>query len=286
VKFQSREFIRSPFSGTLAAADVNGDRQLDFLAASMNELFGLSHNASLVTNYPFTQDSTYPVTELAGNWIIGYDVYFQYRSSPVVADVDGDGESDVVIGSPRYGLAGFNGRTGEPLRFFPLMATASISSVPLAVDLDNDGDMELAAGSDSGVFYVWDMPGPASGIKWPCAYHDPCHTGLLADSEIPVWQPGSITKLVDNLYVYPNPAADQAVIRYWLGPGQSAVRLRILDMSGEPVGAEFDGQAVPGMNNESTVELAKVPPGAYIVRLAVTSAGETEVKFTKLAVVR
>jgi len=285
IKHQSRELIRSPFTGTLAAADVNGDRQLDFLAASVNELFALNRNATLATNYPFTQESTYTTTELAGNWIISFDVLFQYVSSPVVADVDNDGTSDVVIGSPQYGLLGFNGRTGEPLDFFPLMATAGISAVPLAVDLDGDGDIELAAGSDSGMFYVWDMPGPASGIKWPCAYHDPCHTGLVPDSEVPVWQPGD-TKLVDKLYVYPNPAADQAMVRYRLGPGQSAVRLRLLDMVGEPVGDEMDGQAVPGMENETIVKLADTPPGAYVVRLAVTNSGKIEVKFTKLAVVR
>ncbi len=288
VRFQSREFIRSPFTGTLAAADVNADDQIDFLAASMNELLALNRNATLVTDYPFTHESTYTTTELAGNWIITFDVLFQYVSSPVVADVDNDinGTFDVVIGSPQYGLLGFNGRTGEPLEFFPLMATAGISAVPLVVDLDRDGDIELAAGSDSGVFYVWDMPGPASGIKWPCAYHDPCHTGLVPDSEVPVWQPGSSAKLVDKLYVYPNPAADQAMVRYKLGPGQSAVKLRLLDMVGEPVGEEMEGQAVPGIDNETIVKLAKVSPGTYIVRVAVTNSGKTEVKFTKLAVVR
>jgi M6 family metalloprotease-like protein len=286
VKHQSREFIRSPFTGTLAAADVNADEQIDFLAVSMNELFALNRNATLVTNYPFRQESTYTTTELAGNWIITFDVLFQYASSPVVADVDNDGTSDVIIGSPQYGLLGFNGRTGEPLDYFPLMATAGVSAVPLAVDLDGDGDIELAAGSDSGVFYVWDMPGPASGIKWPCAYHDPCHTGLVPDSEVPVWQPGSSTKLVEKFYVYPNPAADQAMVRYRLGPGQSEVKLRLLDMVGEPVGEEVVGQAVPGVDNETIVKLAKVPPGTYIVRLAVTNSGKTEVKFTKLAVVR
>ncbi len=286
VKYQSGEFIRSPFTGVLAAADVNADEQIDFLAASINELFALNRNATLVTNYPFTQESTYTTTELAGNWIITFDVLFQYASSPVVADVDGDGAADVVIGSPQYGLLGFDGRTGEPLEFFPLMATAGISAVPLAADLDRDGDIELAAGSDSGVFYVWDMPGPASGIKWPCAYHDPCHTGLVPDSEVPVWQPGSSTKLVDKLYVYPNPAADEAKVRYRLGPGQSVVQIRLLDMVGEPVGGALDGQAVPGMDNETVVRLAEVPPGTYIVRLAVTNSGKTEVKFTKLAVVR
>ncbi len=285
VKFQSREFIRSPFTGTLAAADMDGDEYVDVLAASMNDLFALGRNAALVTNYPFTQDSTYSTTELAGNWIITFDTYFQYLSSPVVADVDSDGVPDVVIGSPQYGLLGFNGRTGEPLRFFPLMVTAGISAVPLVVDLDGDGKVELAAGSDSGTFYVWKMPGPASGIKWPCAYHDACHTGLILDSELPPWQPHAHTGLVDRLYVYPNPAASSVSIRYHLGDADQ-VKLRLLDMTGEPVGAEFDGQAVKDADNETAVNLAKTPPGIYIVRLEAKHLDQREVKFTKLAVVR
>ncbi|MCX6844044.1 MAG: T9SS type A sorting domain-containing protein [candidate division WOR-3 bacterium] len=286
VEFQSREFIRSPFTGTPAVADMDGDEYVDVLAASMNDLFALGRNATLVTNYPFTQDSTYSTTELAGNWIITFDVYFQYLSSPVVADVDGDGVSDVVIGSPQYGLLGFNGRTGAPLQFFPLMATAGISAVPLAVDLDGDGKVELAAGSDSGTFYVWKMPGPASGIKWPCAYHDPCHTGLVLDSELPPWQPlVHPDSLVARLYVYPNPAGASVSIRYRVNDADQ-VKLRLLDMAGEPVVVEFDGQAVKEADNETVVNLEKIPPGIYIVRLEAKRLDQREVKFTKLAVVR
>ena len=286
VKFQSREFIRSPFTGTLAAADMDGDLYPDVLVASMNDLFAVGRNGALVTNYPFTQDSTYTTTELAGNWIITTTVNFQYASSPVVADVDGDGVPDVVIGSPQYGLLGFNGRTGKPLEFFPLMATAGISAVPLAVDLDGDGKVELAAGTDSGTFYVWKMPGPASGIKWPCAYHDACHTGLILDSELPPWLPRAHTdSLVSKLYVYPNPAGASVSIRYHVSDADQ-VRLRLLDMTGEPVGTEFYGQAVKDADNETTIDLAKIPPGAYIVRLEAKGPGLRQVKFTKLAVVR
>jgi M6 family metalloprotease-like protein len=285
VKFQSREFIRNPFIGTLSAADMDGDLYPDVLAASMNDLFALGRNATLVTNYPFAQDSTFTTTELAGNWIITVDVFFQYASSPVVADVDGDGVSDVVIGSPHYGLLGVNGKTGDPLQFFPLMADAGISAVPLAVDLDGDGKVELAAGSDSGTFYVWKMPGPASGIKWPCAYHDACHTGLIPDSELPPWQPRTHTGLVDKPYVYPNPAGSSVNVRYHLNDADQ-VKLRLLDMTGEPVGAEFDGQAVKDADNETTVDLKKIPPGTYIVRLEAKRVDKREVKFAKLAVVR
>jgi hypothetical protein len=165
------------------------------------------------------------------------------------------------------------------------MATAGISAVPLVVDLDGDGRIELAAGSDSGTFYVWKMPGPAGSIKWPCAYHDACHTGLILDSELPPRQPHTHTGLVDKLYVYPNPAGSSVSIRYHLNDADQ-VRFRLLDMTGEPVGAEFDGQAVKDADNETMVDLNKTPPGTYIVRLEAKRLDQREVKFTKLAVVR
>jgi M6 family metalloprotease-like protein len=290
VKYQSREFIRSPFTGTLAAADVNGDAQIDFLAAAVNDLFALNRNATPVSNYPFTQESTFTTTELAyspsGGWIISFDVLFQYQSSPVVADINGDDTADVVIGSPQYGLLGFNGRTGRPLDLFPLMATAGISAVPLVADIDGDGKVELAAGSDSGTFYVWKMPGEPSGIKWPCAYHDACHTGLIPDSELPPWQPTTHTdSLVAGLYVYPNPAAATVSIRYHVNAAD-LVRIRLLDMAGEPVGDEFAGTAIKDVDNETTIDLAGIAPGTYIVRLEAKGLGLRQVRFTKLAIVR
>ncbi len=296
IEHQSKEIVRQPFYGTPGAADMNGDGYPDIVLASMNDLFAWNHNTTLVTNYPFKQDSTYETSEIAGNWIIFYDTYFRYVSSPIAADLDGDGIVDLAIGSPRYGLLGFSGVTGEPLQFFPLMTTAGISTVPLAIDLDKDGDIELAVGSDSGVFYVWDLPGPASGIKWGCAYHDPCHTGLLPDSELPVIpDPGD--EIVSSFFVYPNPAgelrsidsryANIAIIRYRLGPGESKVEVKLVDMAGEPVEAEIEEKPeIPNAVNEKTIRLKDVDPGLYVVRLEVANQGRTEVKFTKLAVVK
>lgn len=285
VRYRSQEIIRQPFYGIAGAADMNADGYPDILLASMNDLFAFNHNATLVADYPFKQDSTYETSELAGNWIIYYDVYFQYLSSPIATDVDGDGITDLVIGSPRYGLLGFDGVTGEPLRFFPLMTTAGISAVPLAVDLDRDGDVELAVGADNGVFYVWDMPGSAKGIGWACAGHDPCHTGLLPDSELPI-MPAPGNELVGSYFVYPNPAGKRVNARYHLGPGESSIRLLLLDMAGEPVGDEITGEAVPVADNETILDLTDIPSGLYVLRLSVENAGKTEVRFAKLAIVR
>jgi len=288
VTFQSQELVQHPFPGTVAVADVNRDGYLDVLAAARHKLFGFNRNGTLVTNYPFKHESTYTKTELAGNWIITYDAPFEYRSSPVVADVNNDHQPDLLIGAPVYGLLGYDGLTGKALSFFPLMATAPVSAVPLACDIDKDGLLELAAGSDNGVFYVWKLPGSSAAAPWPCAYHDACHTGLVPLSELPPCppEPAPASGLVDRFFLYPNPAGEQVNVRYWLGPGITAVKLLVLDMSGEPVTAEFSGKALPQADNETTLDLTDLAPGLYVVRLHVEAGSTKEVRFAKLAVIR
>ncbi len=285
IKHRSREIIRQPFLGSLAAADITGDGRLDICVASRNDLFAFNPNGTLVTNYPFKQDSLYRIQELAGNWIIYYDVPFLYLSSPLCTDLNGDGRVDLVIGSPHYGLLGFDGATGRSLPYFPLMTTAAINAPPLAVDLDGDGDLELAAGSENGILYVWDIPAASSGIKWGCVHHDPANTGLIPDAELPdVSQPDSAA--VSYFYMYPNPAGKEVVARYGLGPYESRVKIQLLDMAGLPSGPVLSGSALPGMDNETVIDLRKYSPGLYVVRLEVESRNRTVVKFAKLAITR
>ncbi|MEO0070500.1 MAG: FG-GAP-like repeat-containing protein [candidate division WOR-3 bacterium] len=283
VVFESRELIEHPFQGTVSVSDMNNDGYLDILLASRHKIFAFNRNALLVTNYPFLHESTFVKKELAGNWIITYDVPFEYRSSPIPVDLNGDGVRDIVIGSPQYGVLGFDGTNGTMLSYFPLMATASVSATPLVADIDQDGISEIAVGSDQGVFYVWKMPGATVSPDWSCAYHDPCHTGLL-----PYIPPmvSSSPKLIDSFYLYPNPAGDNVNVRYYLGEGNNKVWLMLLDMSGKPLVKEFQGQAVSLADNETSLDLKKIPPGVYIIRLRVENGTKKEIRFAKLAIVR
>jgi hypothetical protein len=251
----------------------------------MNRLFAFNWNGSLVSNYPFEQESTFVTTELAGNWIISFDTYFQYASSPVLADIDNDGTLEAIIGSPQYGVLGFDSRTGASEDWSPLLTTSAVSAVPLVADIDGNGTLELAVGSDSGLFYVWDMSGRASDVPWGCIYHDGCHSGLVGDAELPPLAPPP-DSAVTSFYVYPNPAAEQAWVRYRLGPVSGTVRVLILDMAGEPVATEVEGPSVPATDNELLLDARRLASGMYVVRLCVERDGARAVRFTKLAVVR
>ncbi len=153
------------------------------------------------------------------------------------------------------------------------------------MDIDRDGNLEIAVGDDSGVFYVWQIPGSNSSVRWPCIHYDPCHTGLVPIAKLPELPPPT-EELVGKFFVYPNPAANSTNIRYYLGAGVIRATLIVLDMSGQPVTKETEITPLPFADNETTLNLETVPPGLYIVRLKVEGPERKETRFTKLAVVR
>lgn len=285
VLFQSRELIDPPFTGQVAVGDVNNDGYLDLVLASRHKIYAFNYNGTLVTNYPFVHESTYTVQELVGDWIITYEVPFVYTSSPVLADLNNDGVLDVIIGSPQSGLLGFDGRTGKLLKFFPLMAMAPVSAIPLVADIEKDGVVEIVAGSDNGVFYIYKIPGSSPEPFWSCANYDPTHTGFVPASQLAA-PPEVPENPVQSFFVYPNPAGEKTNIRYRLRGSYTKVWLMILDMSGNPVVEEFEGQAVPLLDNESTVDLKNIPPGLYVVLLRLENGDKNLMRFTKLAIVR
>ncbi|HET9730495.1 MAG TPA: VCBS repeat-containing protein [Acidimicrobiia bacterium] len=75
-------------------------------------------------------------------------------SSPVVADVNGDGINDIVIGAQDGYLRVLNGATGANISGWPQKAivsggAAAIDSTPAVGDLDGDGKPEIAVGIGS-----------------------------------------------------------------------------------------------------------------------------------------
>ena len=75
------------------------------------------------------------------------------KSSPVVADIDGNMISEIFYGSDNGLLYGFM-VAGIEMPGFPFSAGDDIRSSPAVADVDNDGNNEIIFGSNDGILYI------------------------------------------------------------------------------------------------------------------------------------
>jgi len=126
-----------------------------------------------------------------GNFLPGFPVFYnttgQYtESSPIVADFDGDGLQDILVGDESHYIRAFSA-AGVPIAGFPLYTDDSMRGVPQAADVDGDGKLDLvAAGWDKSV-YIWDFNAtwnPATA-QWP-RFHANLHNNGRIGFVVPV----------------------------------------------------------------------------------------------------
>jgi len=87
-------------------------------------------------------------------------------SSPAVADLDGDGQLDVVVGTGRNWpepsgrwVDAFTARTGKNLPGWPVAVDGRVVASPAIGDLDGDGRLDVSVAADHGLVYAFDAQG-------------------------------------------------------------------------------------------------------------------------------
>ena len=267
------------------AAAVSVARQLDafstlYLIPGENHLKIFNYNFTLVQNFPvkiFNPDQ--PVT-LSIPVLVGP---FPTQSQ--------DTDLGVIVVDPSGGISGFD-MQGNQLPDFPLAVGDRISVSPAILDIDGDGDTELACVSENGSVYVWDFSPAFTGDSYQYwlqananemnqSRHAPNTTGN------PPGAGGSTAQLLpeSKVYNWPNPNLDNyTFIRYHLT--QSAtVRIKIYDLAGDLV-KELNGPGYPATANEVRWDLTEVQSGGYLARVEASGQGKTETRFIKIAVVK
>ncbi len=148
-----------PLSSRPVLGDLDADGDLDMLFGTLTGGFGFVENSGTATNPVLTSEPQ----QLPGFSDTGTE------SSPTLADLDGDGDLDMVAGD-HTGRLYFFENTGEPAApsfAEPVTNPFGLSDVgtdskPAFADLDGDGDLDALVGNAEGVLRYFENTGSAT----------------------------------------------------------------------------------------------------------------------------
>jgi hypothetical protein len=245
---QTYSLRATPIQPSPALADLDFDGYLEIVVA--NNDANVSQSGVRVYNHQGVLRPGWP--QAVGG--------FASESSPIVADLSGDGIPDILFGNEGGLLYGWD-RDGNHLAGFPLTVGDFIRSTPTADDVDGDGGIDLVlAGWDRNV-YIWDSPVPyvKAAAQWPTLKHDAQRSGLYgyqpptptdAGEEPATQRVPARAFLAQNV---PNPFNPVTSIAYGVPAGAPGarvdVRIDIFDAAGYRVRQLVRGQQVPGNHN-------------------------------------
>jgi hypothetical protein len=170
---------------TPAFADLDGDGDMDLISGDQYGNFFYFENTGSSSSPAFAVVEANPFG-LSGT---GYAY-----SAPALADLDGDGDMDLLSGGREGNFFYFENRPLAPLAFtfaeastnpFGLSGTGYYRSTPSFSDLDGDGDMDLISGDQYGNFFYFENTGSSSSPAFAEASTNPfglSRTGYSYDS--------------------------------------------------------------------------------------------------------
>ena len=144
--------------------DLDGDGDLDLVEGHRNGVC-IFQNTGSMTSPIWTRNSTWE-TSLAG---LTTNRFY----TPALADFDGDGKVDIMLGSLSTTIAGYqnNGTAASPswtaISSWNITGlAASVRYAPAVADLDGDGDYDLMIGNSAGDVLGYKNNGTSAAPVW------------------------------------------------------------------------------------------------------------------------
>jgi len=241
------------------------------------------NNRVLVYNYNFTLRTDFPMA------LFNPEQPVKMSFSPLTALLPGESEvTDGIIVSDPSGLIGGFDFDGNVLPDFPIAVGDSMDAHPAFLDIDGDGNGELAVITRSGVLLVYDFTSGhtiGSPNYWTQQFGNAGNQNYLSAS-VELGDEVADGVLPENsVYNWPNPNIDSyTFIRYRLNDAVD-VSIRIFDLAGDLV-TELEGTGNPNTDNEVRWDLSNVQSGVYLARVEAQSGSGNEVRTIKIAVVK
>jgi len=193
--------LQSP--SELVLSDLDGDNQPEVLARTRDgRLHAWQGDGMPVTGWPPNSPET--------------NINAEESTSPVVADLNGNGGADVVAdsgsavinGHVRYDVEAFQA-SGVPVAGWPRFVPNDANSTPAIADVDQDGDTDVLVGSHG--MFIWSLAGTftAAAAEWPFYRHDVQRTGTYGgDGVAPlIALNGPLQATIEACAPYPLPKA-------------------------------------------------------------------------------
>jgi heat shock protein beta len=134
--------------------------------------------------------STSPIgVDILPGWPIFLDgTWLAIHNVPVVVDMDGDGDVEVIMGITDGNVYAWhhNGNEGDPIADWPKATGGEIVSSAAVGDVDLDGNLEIIVCSKDSWVYLYEAGQyDASKTTWGVYEHDLRHTNKYNDPPIP-----------------------------------------------------------------------------------------------------
>lgn len=253
-----------------AIADIDKSGSADFLFVDRaeNQLVAKNLNGAVLSGFPITPPPG-----------------VQFTGTPLVADIDGNGEFELIItGQDTYSMNLYAYRfNGTPVEQFPLLVGGvnSQEDDPVHPAL---GDQYLTAISHSGDLRVWRFPNMET-ILWESRYGNSGNNKLTGRQLTePVSTPGFGVLNKAETYNWPNPATDHTYIRFQTEDA-GEVRIRIATTSGRMI-YDRTVETRGGLAEEIKIDTSGWGSGGYMAMVSATVNGRTERKMVKIAIAR
>jgi len=268
--------IGGTISSKPVLGDIDGDGHLEILLGGDNKIWALNFNGTVATDFPIVVDRASPVGFIS--------------TTPILVDINADGNSDVLIGSPGREILAYSGFASKPAGF-PLSTAAGVLASGTVVNFDRSGgtdtERELAFPVSDGFVYVWNIIGNFNNSKdfWLMEDFDAQHSNRFPSTQLPPPPVAGIDLLPPgSFYPYPNPATNRATLRFYLNY-DSQVELKFFDLAGNLVDSHKT-QGTAFTDNEFDWDCSGLASGVYVCRIQAKGGGKSQTEFCKIAVVK